>query len=54
MKREALESGEATVEEGEVSVEKRVDLEEATEAFLVEEAGCLECLLEEKRPSMLV
>ena len=38
---------------GEAGVEEWEALEKATGAFLVEEAGCLEPLLEEKRPSML-
>ena len=50
VEREALE--EAAGEEGE-SLEEREALEEATGAFLEEEAGCLERLLEEKRASML-
>ena len=44
--RERLEGGEA-------AEEVREALEEATEGFLVKEAGCLERLLEEKRVSML-
>ena len=38
---------------GEAGVVEREALEEATGAFLEEEAGCLERLLEEKRASML-
>ena len=45
--------GEAAVEEGGSLAEEREALEEATGAFLEEEAGCLERLLEEKRASML-
>ena len=65
--RDALEEGEAAEEEesglaealeaaeekGSGLAEEREALEEATGAFLVEEAGCLERLLEEKRVSML-
>ena len=40
-------------EEGEAAEEVREALEEATEVFLVKEAGCLERLLEQKRVSML-
>ena len=51
--------GEAAVEEGdglaegEAGVEEWEALEKAPGAFLVKEAGCLERLPEEKRPSML-
>ena len=50
---DGLPEGEAAVEEGDGLPEEREALEEATGAFLVEEAGCLERLLEEKRESML-
>ena len=45
---DGLPEGEAAVEEGDGLPEEREALEEATGAFLVEEAGCLERLLEEK------
>ena len=51
---EAAEEGEGLAEEeGDGLSEEREALEEAAGAFLVEPAGCLERLLEEKRPSML-
>ena len=48
----AVEEGDGLAE-GEAGVEEWEALEKAPGAFLVKEAGCLERLPEEKRPSML-